>query len=114
MKSDEMVSWCFMQKSGIRIEKPNDQLCYAYLKEANVALTSMNVNRKADIRKWVIITAYYARYNAIYALLRKVGIRSEIHDCSIAVLKYLFSDIFDEKFFSELEQSKEHSKMFQN
>ncbi|MDI6720892.1 MAG: hypothetical protein QMD85_00775 [Candidatus Aenigmarchaeota archaeon] len=49
----------------------------------------------------------YARYNAIYALLKKVGIKSEIHDCSIALIKYLFSDIFDKKFLNELEKSKQ-------
>ena len=107
MPLDRRILWCLRQKAGIRLEKPNDELCKSYLKEANDSLVSMNANMKAGLRKWVIITAYYARYNAIYALLRKAGIKSEIHDCSIAVVKYLFSDSFDKGFFSELEESKE-------
>lgn len=107
MKSDRMILWCAKQKTGIRLEKPNDLLCKSYLKEANDALVSMNANMKADLRKWAIITAYYARYNAIYALLSKAGIKSEIHDCSIALMRYLFPDMFDGKFFEELEESKQ-------
>jgi len=107
MPLDRRILWCFRQKSGIRLERPNDELCKSYLKEANDSLGSMNANIKAGLRKWVIITAYYARYNAIYALLRKVGIKSEIHDCSIAAVKYLFSDTFEKEFFSELEEAKE-------
>jgi len=107
MPLDKMISWCIRQKTGIRLEEPNDQLCKSYLKEANDALVSMNANINVRLEKWAIITAYYARYNAIYALLKKVGVKSEIHDCSIALMRYLFSDIFDSKFFAELEKSKE-------
>lgn len=107
MKSDRMILWCSKQKTGIRMEKPNDLLCKSYLKEANDALVSMNANMKAGLKKWAIITAYYARYNAIYALLSKTGIKSEIHDCSITLIRYLFPDLFDSKFFEELEISKQ-------
>ena len=107
MPLDRRILWCLRQKMGIRLEKPNGELGKSYLKEANDSLASMNANIKAGLRKWVIITAYYARYNAIYALLRKIGIKSEIHDCSIAVAKYLFSGKFDRGFFSELEKAKD-------
>src|SRR3989344_12746 len=106
MSLNKMILWCLKQKTGIRKEEPNDQLCKSYLKEANDALVSMNVNIKAGLKKWAIITAYYARYNAIYALLKKVGIKSEIHDCSIALMRYLFLDILDKKFLDDLEESK--------
>ena len=107
MSLDDKISWCIRQKTGIMLEKPSDELCKSYLKEANEAMISMNANMKAGLRKWVVITAYYARYNAVYALLRKAGIRSEIHDCSIALLRYLFSEVFDKELFIELEKSKE-------
>jgi len=38
---------------------------------------------------WTATTAYYARYFALYALLMKIGIKSEIHDCTINVAKLL-------------------------
>jgi len=38
---------------------------------------------------WILTTAYYARYFALYALLMKMGIKSEIHDCTLNVAKLL-------------------------
>jgi uncharacterized protein (UPF0332 family) len=38
---------------------------------------------------WTATTAYYARYFALYALLMKIGVKSEIHDCTINVAKLL-------------------------
>ncbi len=108
MKLDDMITWCTKQKKGIRIEKPNNELCKSYIKEANDSILSMNANIKAGLRKWAIITAYYARYNSIYALLTKIGIKCEIHDCSITLMRYLFSEKFDSGFFDELEKSKQH------
>jgi len=38
---------------------------------------------------WTATTAYYARYFALYALLMKIGVKSEIHDCTINIAKLL-------------------------
>jgi uncharacterized protein (UPF0332 family) len=38
---------------------------------------------------WTATTASYARYFALYALLMKIGVKSEIHDCTINVAKLL-------------------------
>jgi uncharacterized protein (UPF0332 family) len=38
---------------------------------------------------WIATTAYYARYFALYALLKKIGVKSEIHDCTINVAQLL-------------------------
>ena len=42
---------------------------------------------------WTATTAYYVRYFALYALLMKIGIKSEIHDCTINVAKLLFKNL---------------------
>lgn len=69
MPLDRMILWCLKQKSGIRLEEPNETLCKSYLKEANDALISMNLNKKAGLRRWVITTAYYARYSERHNIL---------------------------------------------
>lgn len=58
---------------------------------------------------WIATTAYYARYFAFYALLQKCGIRSEIHDCTIALMHVLLVDekLIDEHFYDELRLAKE-------
>lgn len=105
MKPDDQIAWCLRQKSGTRLVEPNSNLSKAYVSMANESLRSLQVNIKSGIRNWSIITAYYARYNVIYSLLMKCGIKSEIHDCSIALIKYLFPEL--KESHEELEMSKQ-------
>jgi uncharacterized protein (UPF0332 family) len=49
----------------------------------------MNATLQIKEIDWIATTAYYARYFALYALLMKIGIKSEIHDCSIAIARLL-------------------------
>ena len=58
---------------------------------------------------WISTTAYYARYFAFYALLQKCGIKSEIHDCTISLMSFLFvdGDLVEEHFYNELQLAKE-------
>lgn len=81
--SDEKIVWCLKQKRGIRIIEPNPNLAKAYLQKAISALNTMTAAAKINETDWILTTAYYARYFALYALLTKIGIKSEIHDCSI-------------------------------
>lgn len=87
--SDENLIWCLKQKRGIRIIEPNPNLSKAYLKKAISALNTMTAVVKINESDWVNTTAYYARYFALYALLMKIGVKSEIHDCTINMAKLL-------------------------
>jgi uncharacterized protein (UPF0332 family) len=78
--SDENLVWCLKQKRGIRIIEPNPNLAKAYLKKAISALNTMSAAYKIKETDWILTTAYYARYFALYALLMEIGIKSEIHD----------------------------------
>ncbi len=49
----------------------------------------MTAALKIDETDWILTTAYCARYFALYALLMKIGIKSEIHDCTINLAKLL-------------------------
>jgi uncharacterized protein (UPF0332 family) len=86
---DNDIIWCFKQKRGTRIIDPNENLTKAYLKKTISALNTMTAALQIKETDWIITTAYYARYFALYALLMKLGIKSEIHDCSISVAKLL-------------------------
>jgi uncharacterized protein (UPF0332 family) len=66
----------------------------------------MQVNAKEGIDEWVISTSYYAKYFAIYALLSRLGIKCEIHDCTIALFGYLFADKLP-SFLEDMQQAKE-------
>jgi uncharacterized protein (UPF0332 family) len=86
---DRTIVWCLKQKRGIWIVQPNENLTKAYLKKAASALNIMNAALEIGEPDWITTTAYYARYFALYALLMKIGIKSEIHDCTIAVAMLL-------------------------
>ena len=87
--SDDNLVWCLKQKRGIRIIEPNPNLTKAYMKKAISALNTMTAALKINETDWILTTGYYARYFALYALLMKMGIKSEIHDCTINLAKLL-------------------------
>jgi uncharacterized protein (UPF0332 family) len=68
----------------------------------------MNTALEIKETDWITTTAYYARYFALYALLMKIGIKSEIHDCSIAVARLLAEKgILNEDLASDISNSKQ-------
>lgn len=101
------------QSKGIRIVNPSDNLLRAYLRKARNAMKSMEVNAEAGITEWAVSASYYAEYFAVYALLQKIGVKCEIHDCTIALFEYLFGDSVPRKIIQELQQSKEYRVEFQ-
>lgn len=90
---DDGLNWCFKQKRGIHIIEPNPNLTKAYLKKATSALNTMTAALQINEADWTATTAYYARYFALYALLMKMGVKSEIHDCTINVAQLLANHI---------------------
>jgi uncharacterized protein (UPF0332 family) len=88
--------------------QPNENLAKAYLKKAISALNTMNAALEIRETDWITTTAYYARYFALYALLMKMGIKSEIHDCSIAVARLLTEKgLLREGLASDISNSKQ-------
>lgn len=105
--SRRYLTWCLKQSKGIRLVKPSENLVRAYLEKSRNALKSMEVNAKAGIVEWAVSASYYAKYFSVYALLSKIGVKCEIHDCTIALFNHLFIDSVSPKLVQELQQSKE-------
>ena len=58
--------------------------------------------------EWTATTAYYARYFALYALLMKIGVKSEIHDCTINIAQLLANHkILNQKLVNDIEEAKQ-------
>jgi uncharacterized protein (UPF0332 family) len=108
-ESENTVSWCLKQKRGIKIEEPSYNLCKVYIKKSKSGLNMLSSATEKDEVDWIATTAYYARYFAFYALLQRCGIKSEIHDCTISLIKFLFveENIIEESFYNELQLAKE-------
>ena len=106
--SDENLVWCIKQKRGIRIIEPNPNLAKAYLQKAISALNTMTAAAKINETDWILTTAYYARYFALYALLTKIGVKSEIHDCTINIAKLLVNNgILNNALVQDLTKAKQ-------
>jgi len=101
------LRWCLRQSKGIAIVKPSENLVRAYLQKSRNAIKSMEVNAEASIIDWAVSASYYAKYFAVYSLLAKIGVKCEIHDCTIALFEYLFRDTVPRQLIRELRHSKE-------
>ena len=108
MLKDENLIWCFRQKRGIRIAEPNPNLTKAYLKKAASALNTMTATMQINEIEWTATAAYYARYFALYALLMKIGVKSEIHDCTINLAQLLANNkSLSQKLVDEIAEAKQ-------
>jgi len=83
MKSRNRIEWCKKQRRGLRIVPPSDHVCRAYLAKAESALNMLESAIEKDEPDWIIATAYYAKYLSLYAFFAKIGVTSQIHDCTI-------------------------------
>lgn len=63
-------------------------------------------NLKDASQKWKNIVAYYACYNAFYGLLLKIGIKSEIHDCTIEIIFLVIELKKYESFLKKVKKSR--------
>lgn len=91
----DKICWCLKQKDGISFVEPNQNLADAYIKKAEESLETMRINK---IKDWKITTSYYSIYFSLYAILQRIGIKCEIHKCTIEFTKCFLKDYFNEDF----------------
>ena len=78
------IKWCKKQKNGLTLISPNDNLSREYMKSAEETLLLLN-DLKDKSRMWLATTKYYCEYFAVYSLFMKLGIKCEIHYCTISL-----------------------------
>jgi uncharacterized protein (UPF0332 family) len=82
------LRWCCDQNKGLKIIKPNDNLAMEYIQSAEETLAVLqDIKNKSNM--WLATTKYYCEYFSVYALLMKLGIKCEIHECTIEVCRFL-------------------------
>ncbi|MBT3463639.1 hypothetical protein HOD20_06490 [archaeon] len=110
----DKLKWCLKQKRGIELIEPNKNLADVYLEKSQNSLASM---REVKAREWKITTAYYTIYFSIYAIMMKIGIKSEIHSCTIEFTKIFLNDYFDEmdlKLFNDAFIARKNMQYYVN
>jgi len=104
----EKIDWCCNQKRGISLIEPKAHLDESYIKESEKDLEEI----KGVGNKWKVIIAYYSCYEALYSLLMKCGIKSEIHDCSIALMDLLGFEEKEINFLKDLKKAREGNQYY--
>ena len=98
----DKIKWCAGKREGLSLIEPNPDLAEAYIKKSEEALESMRIN---VIKDWKISTAYYTIYFSLYSILIKIGIKCEIHSCTIEFAKRFLKEFFSEEEIDFTEDS---------
>ena len=102
------LNWCKQQAKGFKLIAPNDNLSEEYYQNAEESLKVLRSIAPTKSKMWLATTKYYIEYFAVYSILMKLGIKCEIHDCTIALVKLLEKeDIVKKDMYEQLEKDKE-------
>lgn len=105
--SKEHLRWCF-QEGQIEVDSPNEMLAEDYLTKAREALEVTDLLEKNKYYDWSVTAAYYARYFALTALLRRCGLVVKNHACAISLFKFAFvsQGEVNEKLLNSIKKGK--------
>jgi len=98
----DQIRWCLNQKNGIELVKPSDNLRNAYIIKAEEALDTLRTSKSKD---WQLTAAYYTLYHGIYSLLMKIGLKCEIHSCTIEFAKRFLKNHFSNEDFELIDKA---------
>jgi len=83
------INWCKNQERGIRLIDPNDNLSEEYMRNAEESLNVLRSIKETKSNMRLATTKYYIEYFAACSVLMKLGIKCEIHDCTISLIEFL-------------------------
>jgi uncharacterized protein (UPF0332 family) len=112
---EKKQSWlckCFRIKGGIKVIDSNGNSCRIYLKWAKKTIMGIKDLIEKDDFLWASSRVYYSVYYSLYAFLQKIGIKSENHSCSIALVYYLLEDRKLVDFINSLKSERISSQYF--
>jgi uncharacterized protein (UPF0332 family) len=98
------IGWCLKQSCGIKIVDANLNLAQSYFDMANESIETMKRERgKSNI--FSVSAGYYSIYYSLYGIMQKIGIKSEIHSCSIEFAKVYLKDFYSVEDLRLLEKA---------
>ncbi len=103
------LDWCKHKKRGIEIAKPNENLAESYMKKSEDSIKMME---SAPSEDWKIVGAYYSCYQALYSLLQRAGIKSEIHACTIELMEFFPFSKKEKEFVKDLKEKRENAQYY--
>ena len=98
------LNWCIKQAGGLRIVEPSEKLGVSYLKLSEEAIGTMQREKEKNMR-FSISAGYYSIYYSVYAIMQKLGFKSEIHICSIKFVQEFLNEFYSDKDLELLERA---------
>lgn len=98
----DKIDWCFKKEKGIRLVEPSENLVKGYLNMAENSIGTMKRESDKNI-VFSVSAGYYAIYYSLYALMQKIGVKCEIHSCSIEFMKIYLKDFYSKEDFDLIE-----------
>ena len=93
------------QKEILQVQKPDPSEIEGHLLKSRHNLRFCS-QTKPEFYDWTITGCYYACYHAFYSLLQKAGIRCEIHDCTLELMKFFDFNTDDLLFMQRLKSDR--------
>lgn len=87
------IKWC-INKGELELIEPNNNLAKAYIQKA---VNSLETLRQISDKDWKISTSYYTMYFSLYSILMKIGIKCEIHSCTIEFMGKFLCGLFTQE-----------------
>lgn len=100
MKNMVDIKWCFRIKNGLKLIEPNKDVSFSSLDVAENTLSKIKGLIEEGDYLWASVRIYYCSYYLIQAFLQRIGIKSENHDCSIELTKFLLGKEFIDCVYS--------------
>ncbi len=89
------IKWCLKQKNGIELIAPNENMANSYLSMAQDSIQSLSKVKESRI--WSATMAYYIFYYSLYSFMLRIGIKCEIHSCSLEFMKTYLGEFYNPK-----------------
>jgi uncharacterized protein (UPF0332 family) len=97
------IEWCLKQKNGIELVAPNENVSESYLSMAEESINVLSKVGESNI--WTATTSYYIYYYSLYALMQHIGVKCEIHSCSIEFMKECLNDFYTSDEINDFESA---------
>ncbi len=95
------INWCLKQEHGLKLIEPNENMSQSYIKMAEESINVLPSLEKSRI--WTAATSYYIFYYSLYSLMLRIGVKCEIHTCSIEFMKTHLHDLYSKQDIKMLE-----------
>ena len=99
------LKWCWKIKRGLELVEPNNNMSESYLKMAEESLIAIRKFNESKV--WSTSAAYYSMYYSLYSLMIRIGVKCEIHQCSLKFMRKFFHDFYNKEDMSLIEDAFE-------